>query len=556
MDCRSAAQLLERYAQLLELAGENPYKARAYATAAEKLAALDQQLDEALASGILGSIHGIGQGILATLTELTQTGTIAHLRELERRIPPGVVQLTELRSVGTKKARQLWQECGITSIDELERACRDHRLASYKGFTAQREAALLEAIAFWRSTQGRLQRHKAWRLYHELRAMLTEQPVIDVIAAGQLRRGEELISTLVLVVIADAPDSLAFPEGMSPIGHHHLRWTGAEIPVEFRLAQPSAAGTVLFEATGSDEFVAAATGNRCLPAFEHEEQVFEFLGLPYIPPELRIDAAALEQIRRNGVPSLITLADMRGLIHVHTTWSDGKNSVEEMALAAASLGFEYIVICDHSQSAAYAGGLSTERVRQQRAEIAALNAKGLGIRILHGIESDILPDGSLDYPDQVLAEFDVVVASVHSHLSLTAEEQTTRMRRAIANPWTTIVGHPTGRLLLRRAAYAVDVDALIADAAQTGTILEFNVNPYRLDLDWRYHRSASAQGVRFAIDPDAHSVEGIHELADGITVARHGGLSPRSVVNTLGVDEFLALVAAQRQRKHQLRMSA
>jgi len=556
MECRDAALLLERYALLLELAGDNPYKARAYAAAAEALAALDGPLDAALRSQALGSVRGIGEGILQTLNQMAQTGALAHLAELEQSIPPGVVQLTALRGVGAKKARQLWQQCGITSIEELERACREHRIAGCKGFTPRSEAALLEAIAFWRSAQGRIQRHKAWRIAEQLRSLLVERGAREVIAAGQLRRGEEIISTLTLLAIVDKPDTFPLPEDLHPAGHRRYRSLEGDITIEIHLADPASAGTALFRATGSDEFITAATGGKTLPPLAHEEDVFEYLDLPVIPPELRQDAATLDHIRREGIPPLITFGQMRGMIHVHTTWSDGKNSLEEMALAAKSLGFEYIAICDHSQSAAYAGGLSIERVRQQRADIDTLNARGLGIRILHGIESDILPDGSLDYPDDVLAEFDLVVASVHSHFNLPAPEQTARILRALAHPATTILGHPTGRLLLRRNGYQVDIEAILAAAARTGTIIEFNVNPYRLDLDWRYHQRACSIGVRFAIDPDAHSVDGMNELADGITVARRGGLRPSAVVNTLPVDAFLDMVAAQRQQKQLLRGAA
>ncbi len=552
MECRDAALLLERYALLLELAGDNPYKARAYTAAAEALARLDGPLSSALESERFRSIRGIGEGIIATLTELAQTGTIAHLSELERQIPPGVVQLTELRGVGAKKARLLWQQCGITSIEQLERACLQHRIATCKGFSPRSEEALLEAIAFWRSTHGRIQRHKAWRLFHQLRSLLTEQGAIEVVAAGELRRGNDVISTLSAVVIADAPEALPVPDGFVPNGHRRYRSISGDITIELLLCTADSAGTALFMATGSEDFIAAALSNRSLPPLAREEEVFDYLGLPFIPPELREDATIIEHAQREGIPPLITLADMHGVLHVHTTWSDGKNTLEEMALAARSMGFEYIAICDHSQSAAYAGGLQPDRVLQQRAEIAALNERGLGIRILHGIESDILPDGSLDYPDHILAGFDLVVASVHSHFNLSATEQTARILRAMANPFTTILGHPTGRLLLRRDSYAVDIEAIITEAARTGTVIEFNVNPYRLDLDWRYHRRACSAGVRLAINPDAHSTEGIEDLADGITVARRGGLSAAAVVNTLPADEFLAMVHQQRHHKHHL----
>lgn len=549
MHCRDAAHLLERFALLLELSGENPFKARAYSVAAEVLAALDLSLDEALTSSALRTARGIGEGIRATLEELVRTGTIAQLVQLERQIPPGVVQLTELRGVGAKKARQLWLDCGITSIDQLERACREHAIASCKGFSQKTEQALLDAIAFWRSTRGYLQRHKAWRLFEAMRQHLLDNGATEVLAAGELRRGIEIISEVVIVAIASAPDRIILPDEFVPVGHRRYRTLTTDIPTEIHLADPNTAGTALLTATGSAEFIARLSHDTAIPLAATEEEIFHQLNVPFIPPELRDNESIIEDALHHGVPSLVTISDMRGMIHVHTTWSDGKNSIEEMAIAAHRLGFEYIVICDHSQSAAYAGGLSIERVRHQKAEIAAINERGLGIRILHGIECDILPDGSLDYPDQVLAEFDLVVASVHSHFHLSMAEQTARIIRAIRNPYTTIVGHPTGRLLLRRESYPLDIPAIIAEAAQTGTFIEFNVNPYRLDLDWRYHRLACSQGVRFAIDPDAHDIESMAALADGLTVARHGGLTAADVINTRSLAELLAMIAEQQQRK-------
>ncbi|MCS7000459.1 MAG: PHP domain-containing protein [Bacteroidota bacterium] len=551
MHSRDAAHMLDRYALLLEIAGENPFKARAFAAAAEMLAQHDQSLHDLIESGSLHHVRGIGEGILAVLEELDRTGTISHLAALEQQIPPGVIQLTELRGVGPKKARQLWLDYGITSIEQLERACQEQRVATWKGFSAKTQAALLEAIAFWRSTRGRIQRHKAWRYVRALQEVLQQHGAMQVFAAGPLRRGAEVIEEIVLVAVVLNPSTFQPPEGFQAAGSFRYRHLTADVPITLIVSEPESAGTALFFATGSEEFIAAAVASMPVPPLPREEDVFAALNLPFIPPELRNDAAIVQQVRAGAsLPSLITLGDMRGMIHVHTTWSDGQNTIEEMALHARQLGFEYIVICDHSQSAAYAGGLTVERVLQQKAEIEALNKRLQGITILHGIESDILPDGSLDYPDEVLIHFDVVVASVHTHFNLSRHEQTARILRAIANPYTTILGHPTGRLLLRRSGYDVDLDAILAEAARTGTVIEFNVNPYRLDLDWRHHRTATAKGVRFAIDPDAHSIEGMAEITDGITVARRGGLTAADVVNTLSLEQFRAFTTQLRHSKH------
>lgn len=553
LQCKQAATLLERYSLLLALAGENTYRASAIAQAAKQLANVDIPLHQALADGTVDSLAGIGEGIRALLTDLDRTGMLAHLAELEQKVPRGVEQLTELRGIGAAKARKLWQEHGICSIDELETACREHILSSRKGFTVRSEAALLEAVTFWRSQQGKIHRHTAWQIITELRPVLENAGALNILPSGELRRGCEVISTLTLVLIVDEGKSLYLPAEFEPLSDSSYRLQHERnINIELFVATPQNAGTILVQSTGSKEFVAALTQQTALPLAATEEELFSLLGLPFIPPELRDDPAIVQQARMGMLPSLVATGDLRGMIHVHTTASDGHHSLEEMVLAARELGFEYIVICDHSQSAAYAGGLTPERVAQQRREIDQLNARLSGITILHGIESDILPDGSLDYSDDILAQFDLVVASVHSHFSLSKYEQTQRILHALRNPYTTILGHPTGRLLLRRNGYEIDLDAIIAEAARTGTVIEFNVNPHRYDLDWRYHSTATAQGVLFAIDPDAHSIEGLHHVYDGVSVARHGQLSPERVINTFSLSTLKEFVSTLRQRKHRL----
>jgi len=552
MHCRDAALVLERYALLLELAGENPFKARAFRRAAELLVALDLPLGVALAGEELRHAPGIGEGVRSVLAELTEHGTITHLVQLERSIPRGVVELTELRGIGPSRARQLWQTCGITSIEELERACREGRIAQCKGFTEKTQASLLEAISFWRTIHGRLPRHKCWRLFNELRTLLLDRGASDVLPAGELRRGLEVVQSLAIVAVSTAPEDVLLPDDFELFQTGHYRSLERGIAVDIYLASPDNAGTALFRATGSDAFIHAASAHDHLPGLPSEVEVFAHLDLPFVPPELRDDPTLLERLRRGeSIPPLVTMEAMRGLLHVHTTWSDGKSSLEDMAHAAAQLGFEYIAICDHSRSAAYAGGLSIERVFEQRAAIDELNCRGTGIHILHGIESDILPDGSLDYPDEVLAQFDIVVASIHTHFDLPEHLQTERVCRALRNPFTTILGHPTGRLLLRREGYRIDIEQILQEASRTGTAIEFNVNPYRLDLDWRYHQRARELGVPIAINPDAHSTDALGELADGITVARHGMLRTEDVINTLPLDKFTSYVNAQRNRKQQ-----
>ncbi|GIV49634.1 MAG: hypothetical protein KatS3mg038_0155 [Candidatus Kapaibacterium sp.] len=308
MHCRDAAHLLERYALLLELAGENPFKARAFSRAAELLAPLDMALEHAVALEAIQQAPGIGEGIRGVLAELAKTGTIGHLETLERAIPAGVVQLTELRGIGAKRARQLWQDCGITSIEELERACRDGRIARCKGFTAKSQASLLEAIAFWRSTRGRLQRHKCWRLFDELRSFLLDHGAQEVYPAGELRRGTEVVSSLAIVAIADSPGVLPLPPDFIPSGARSYRSLERDIVVEIVLATPDETGTALFSATGSQAFIHAVAGSANLPLFPTEAEVFAHFGLPYVPPELRDDATLPERLRHGeSIPPLVTM---------------------------------------------------------------------------------------------------------------------------------------------------------------------------------------------------------------------------------------------------------
>lgn len=563
-------ELLEELALLLELSGENPFKAQAYARAARTLVEHEVDVRQAVAQGTLRQLPGIGPALEEAITEYVRTGTIALYEQLRRQIPEGLRELTQLPSVGPKRARQLYEQLGITSVEELERACREHRVATLKGFGAKTEQALLEAVQQWKQTRFRLLLHQGLQEAQRWRDRLLSFPdVTQVVLSGVLRRFAETVDEITLVVVSPHRERLIklllkeFPE-LSQQGEALLTARGARgVPVRVEIAPVDSAGWVLFRSTGSEAFVRAVQeelrrrgleprpeglyrDGRFVPV-RTEEELFALLGVPVIPPELREEAELLEQVRSHGLPVLVSRADFRGMLHVHSTWSDGKASIRAMALAAKELGYQYLAICDHSPSAFYAGGLSRERLAQQHAEIERLNAENLGIRILKGAEVDILPDGSLDYPEEVLQELEVVVASVHSHFKQSRSAMTARLIRALEHPAVHILGHATGRLLLSRPPYEVDIEAVLEAAVRCGKIVELNAQPSRLDVSWHDLQRWRARGLRIAVNPDAHTPEELHYTDLGIALARKALFPPQQVVNTLPLEDFLALCKQLRQ---------
>lgn len=543
--------ILEQLALLMEILGENDFRISALKNGTRALEQSGVDVRAALEDGSLTAIRGIGKGLQELIKEYVHTGTIAEYNDLKSKIPAGVLQLTELRGVGGKKAKALYEQLNITSIGELEYACKENRLIELKGFGAKTQASILQSIEQWHNAQGKMHMNKAWLVYAVLEQQLLDAGAERVEASGELRRGCEIVTHI--TAVADCEDPYVLAEtleadcdgdtietvlnGMNILVHCTNKWDFAD---------------VLFRTTGSDDFVSAFTALpsvKAMPQKNTEQDIFAERGVQYITPELREDVSILTVAQQAGIPDLIEPAAMRGMLHIHTRWSDGMNSVREMALEAKRLGFTYIAICDHSKTAVYANGLSIERVLQQHDEIDAVNAEGLGITVLKGIESDILPDGSLDYPDDILQRFDMVVASVHSAFRLPKEQQTERIIAAIRNPYTTILGHPTGRLLLARDGYEIDMERIIDAAAETGTVIELNANPYRLDLDWRWHAYAVQKGVRIGINPDSHETATLSEVWYGVTIARKGMLTETNVINTLGLEDFRQFAATLRQNK-------
>jgi len=540
LDGSSVAALLIEIGRRLTLAGENPYKARAYARAAESLRLLAEPLAEVIAEGRLREIPGVGAALAATIRRLHEHGTTPHLEAMRAEVPSAVLDMLAVPGLRPPRVLDLFHKLGITSIDALEAACRQDRLAREKGFGPAFQAKILAGIELLRRSQGqRLIHHAAEHLRAVETSLRQLHPELSRIApAGDVRRGCELVSDLALV--AETPEG----SGIQVIG---------AADTEVWLADRQRYGAALVLATGSSEHVEELKaraqarglrfdkrglyrGERLLPCPD-ERDLYAALDLPFIEAELREGRGEIRLAEAGRLPTLVSGPDIRGLLHCHTDFSDGGNTLADMAEATRARGFQYFGVADHSRTARYAGGLSIERVREQHEIVDALNAHyGGAFRILKGIESDILVDGSLDYPDEVLASFDFVVASVHNRFGLDLESQTERMIRAVSNPFTTILGHMTGRLLRRREGYRVDVEKILGACAEHGVAVEINASPHRLDLDWRWHQRGLELGCMFSINPDAHTIEELDLTAWGVLSARKGGIPPDRVLNCLSRD--------------------
>lgn len=561
MTNKEIAGTLKEIGALIELSGGNPFRARAYQNAARTIQRLDEPLESIDDIDTLRSIPGVGDGLAEQIRELAKTGTISFRDELRASLPPGILELTGIRGLGAKKIRQLWNKLGVTSIDQLEHAARSGRVARLAGFGEKTQRNILDAIEQMRAYNLR----RRFDIAFELTAPILEhlrliESVRLVEAAGELRRRMETVDMIEIVVAGH--DAHAVRNALSPwlVGEqpgpaNEITFGGKTsdgFDVRVHFTGPERAGTSLWRHTGSEQHLHQFEA-RYGPVqnFPSEQEIYASRGLPFIEPELREGAGEIEAAAAGNLPELISLGDLKGTIHNHSNWSDGVDSLEQMARTAREIGFSYFGISDHSRSLSIANGLSIDEVRSQQKEILALNEaySGTEFRIFSGIESDILPDGSLDYPDDVLSSFDFVVASVHSGFDMTREEATRRIVRAIENPYTTILGHATGRLLLQREGYPLDTERVIAACARHGVAIEINANPRRLDLDWRWIREATRQGVLISINPDAHAVDQLHHMHWGVGVARKGWLTPAQCLNARTLEAFTAWLEARRLRR-------
>jgi DNA polymerase (family 10) len=556
LDTRQVAALLQEYGQRTALRGGNPYRARAYRRAAENLVALTEPLEQIIEKGELRTIPGVGDAIAEIITTLAQKGTHPSLEKLRRETPSSLLAMAAIPGLRTNQIVKLRDLLGIQTITELERAAREGRIAKQKGLGAALERKVLSGLELKKQSIGKRHIHRAAALLEAAKQRIErarlELSVVTI--AGDLRRGCELIGDMALVATAPVKNVESIP----PAGD-----------IAVTLAPQDRFGAALLFATGSaahlaqlQERAAAKKKNMTLTkdglrvgqkiiAASTEREIYAALGLQYIEPELREGDMEIALAAQHRLPKLVTDGDIRGIIHVHTDQSDGVHTLEDMTRAVIERGYQYLGISDHSKSAHYAGGLSVEQIEAQRREVTRLN-KSYGdrtFRIFHGIESDILTDGSLDYPVSVLRKFDFVIASVHSHFRLNRKRQTERIIKAISNPYTIVLGHMTGRQLLRRPGYEIDVENILKACARKGVAVEINANPWRLDLDWRWHRMALDLGCMMSINPDAHSISEIDLTHWGVEMARKGAVPKERVLNCMPLDGFANYLRARRKRR-------
>lgn len=519
---------LELSGKLLELHGENPFKIKAYSNAAFKLSKTRYNFENKTLADI-ESIEGIGKSIAAKIYEFMQKGMTSELESLLEKTPAGVVSMLSVKGLGPKKVGQLWRELQIENIGELLYACNENRLITLKGFGAKTQEAVKQNIEF-RLANSQKQLYAAIEPQaNKLVNFIGEsQPDLTVMLAGELRRKCEVIDSVQILMDGEKTCDTTALEKMIPM------------PVQYISCTPEEFHYHLFELTGTAEHK-KQSGFEDLDhkLFTDEEEIYTALGLQYVEPELREGLHEIQLARENKIPELIEYTDLKGILHNHSNYSDGVHSLKEMADYCDELGFEYFGICDHSRTAVYANGLSIERVQQQHQEIEKLNEGYEDFKILKGIESDILNGGELDYPADVLHSFDFVVASIHSNFRMSEEQATKRLIKAIENPFTNILGHPTGRLLLARPGYPIDHKKVIDACAANKVHVELNAHPYRLDIDWRWINYCIDKGVMISINPDAHHKEGFHDMHYGICAARKGMLTPGMCLNALPLDKLL-----------------
>jgi len=572
--------VLEAITQLLELKGENPFKIRAYQNAVRAIETYTGNLEADVREERLTEIPGIGAAIAEKIATLVQTGHLPYYEELKAEFPSGIFEMFELMGLGPKKIRALYDKLGIDSLDALEAACKDGRVAGLSGFGEKTAHNILQSIEQRKSVAGSFLlgavADAAEEIYDDLRS---HPDVSQAAIGGSYRRRKEVVHDLDFVVASSRPENVTAFFTTHPLVESVIA-SGATkssvrlkdgVQADLRVVSNAQYPFALNYFTGSKEHnivlrgralshgwslneyrLSPVEGGRVkpepIPEIAEERDLYQALGLDWVPPELRENLGEIAAAETHTLPDLIELANLRGTFHCHTTASDGRNSLEEMANAARALGLQYLGIADHSKSSFQAHGQDEARLLAQIETIKQLNATyENGFRLFAGVECDILKDGALDFSDEILSRLDYVVASVHSVFNLPEAEMTRRIIRAISNPHVTMLGHMTGRLLLTRKPYALDIPAVLDAAAQTGTLIELNGNPQRLDMDWRWWPLAKEKGVRCCINPDAHSIDGFKHLWFGVQAARKGWLTRRDVVNCLPLGKIEAVLAAKRR---------
>lgn len=573
MNKQEVARILQEIALLLELSGENPFKSRAYANGARTIELLQEDLTLLVREKRLETIRGIGAALAEKITEIVLTGRSLYYEELRASIPPGVIEMLRIPGLGPKKVQILYDKLGISSIRELEYAVKENRLVDLPGFGAKSQAKVLTGIEYIKSQQGMYYYSEALIIGQELIELLAKHPAVsDISLAGSIRRAKEVVKDIDLVAASDNPEIVTayfahLPEVREVLGRGQIKASvimKSGIQADLLVVNPLDYPYALHHFTGSKEHNVALrhlAKEKGLKINEYgvfreeeiipcksEEEIYQALGLNYIPPELRENNGEIEAARQGPLPPLVKMEDIQGIFHIHTHSSDGDNSLEEVVEEAKRLGYKYLGISDHSQSAFYARGLKIQQIREQQEEIERVRELYPEITIFSGIESDIKADGSLDYPDDLLFSFDFVIASVHSHFKMSEEEMTKRIIKAMSHPAVTMLGHPTGRILLARPGYALNMERILERARDYGVIIELNASPARLDLDWRYLRQARDMGIMISINPDAHRLEEMSDAIYGVMAARKGWLTKKDIFNCYDT-EWVKKYLLDRKRK-------
>jgi DNA polymerase (family X) len=555
LDNAGVAALLVELGRRTALAGDNYFRAKAYLRAADTLSLLVEPLDRVIAENRLRQLPGIGAAIGDIVTKLHSSGTHPLLEKLRRDVPVGVLDMLSIPGLKPEKINIIQKELGITDLAALETAAREDRLKKIKGLGAAVQRKILEGLKIRKAALGARHLHRANELALSAAETLERSVpgLIRTVSAGDLRRGGELVSNL--AVVAEV-ERLAGPPEVINSGEMSVYLTDARrFGISLLFATGSSRHLEMLQQRAADKGMTLTPEGllrrRKIVAAGNEAEIYQALGLQYIEPELREGLDEIERAAAHKIPPLVAAGDLLGVLHAHSTASDGVDTLEAMAQASLAQGYQYIGITDHSKTAHYAGGLTIEAVEQQQAEIDRLNAAfGGRFRIFKGIESDILPDGSLDYPEDVLHRFDFIIGSIHGQFRLDRQVQTERLVRAASNPFITVIGHMTGRQLMRRPGYDLDIERVLATCAEHGVAIEVNGNPWRLDLDWRWLRRGIELGCRFSINPDAHSTAEIASSTRwGLAIARKSGMSADLVINALDRDSFAGWLKARKERR-------
>ena len=536
MQLKEALEILEEIVFYLELKGENVFKINAFNSAIRNLSRFDVSLDEAFEKEIIQNTKGVGKTIQSILKEIHEKNESSLLNELRSEFPPEIYSLTRIRGLGAKKIKKLYDELNISSIEELEQACIENKLLKIPGFGEKTQNSILENINKLKTTKGKLLLHHADFIYDEIAQDLKKIFKYKFSPTGSLRLRSSVISKIEILFENNfAQKKLIDKFSLKVLNENIYSGIFNDAEINFIFSDEKKFYYDLLKTTGPESFLNRIKFNSLrTKEFKSEEEIFDQLGLPFIPPQVRENENL--ELRSYDFP---LLNDLKGLIHIHSNYSDGSNTIKEILDYAEKKNYEYVLLCDHSKSAFYANGLDEERLKEQWKEIDEVNSKSNKVKILKGIECDILPDGSLDFDDSILAKFDCVIASVHSKFKMTEAEMTKRISKALKNKYVKILGHPTGRLLLSRDGYPLNLDEIINVAANEGKSIELNCNPHRLDLDWEYHQKAISKGIKITISPDAHSFDDMEFVKYGIDMAIKGGLEKKDIVNCLSLDQFI-----------------